>query len=309
MSLIKMPYEVSKEFYLKALLYGQPGIGKSTAALSMPKPILIDCDNGIHRIAAAHRPPYLPVTNYEEVLEVVKSKEIAPFETIVIDTAGKLLDYMGAWIIQNNPKEGRKNGELTMQGYGTRKREFINLLKAVSVMGKHLIFVAHEKEEKNGDDRYIRPDIGGSSGADLIKELDLVGYMEAIARKRTVCFQPTEKYYAKNSARMNDTIEIPELKPGQTNNFMTGIVQKCIASFNEESETAKVYDELMSDIAQKVELVTDADLANALLKELSEADHLWDSKARSWELLQARCTELGIEFDKSAKAFKSAKAA
>lgn len=49
-------------------------------------------------------------------------------------------------------------------------------------MGKSVIFVAHEREEKVGDEKQIRPEIGGSSAGDLIKELDLVGYMEAIGK-------------------------------------------------------------------------------------------------------------------------------
>ena len=50
-------------------------------------------------------------------------------------------------------------------------------------MGKHLVFLKHEKEEKEGDNKIIRPEIEGSFGSDLIKELDLVGYMEAIRKK------------------------------------------------------------------------------------------------------------------------------
>ena len=49
-------------------------------------------------------------------------------------------------------------------------------------MGKSVIFVAHEREEKNGEEKQIRPEIGGSSAGDLIKELDLVGYMELSER-------------------------------------------------------------------------------------------------------------------------------
>ena len=66
-------------------------------------------------------------------------------------------------------------------------------------MGKSVIFVAHEREEKNGEDKQIRPEIGGSSAGDLIKELDLVGYMEAIGKDRTISFDPCEKFYGKNT--------------------------------------------------------------------------------------------------------------
>ena len=309
MCLVKQPYEVSKTFFLKALLYGQPGLGKSTAGASMPKPLLIDCDGGIHRLAPQHRPQFLPVQSYAEVLEVLASKEIEPFETIVFDTAGKLLDYMDAWIIKNNPKEGRKDGALTLQGYGTRKREFINLLKRISVMGKHLVFIAHEREERDGDTKIIRPEIGGSSGNDLIKELDLVGYMEAVGKKRTISFSPCEKYYAKNSARINDLMEIPELVAGKPNEFMTKIVDRCIESLNEESEIGATYDKLMKEIGKEINAVKDTKTANTMLKKLSEMEHIWDSKIKAWDMLQIRAGELSITFDKGAKAYVESKTA
>ncbi len=59
------------------------------------------------------------------------------------------------------------------------KMEFNNLLKLIRRLNKSVLFIAHEKEEKNGEDKIIRPDVPGSSGADLIKDLDFVGYMEA----------------------------------------------------------------------------------------------------------------------------------
>lgn len=42
------------------------------------------------------------MSSYNDFLEVMQSGELAPFKTIVIDTAGKMLDYMGAWLIQND---------------------------------------------------------------------------------------------------------------------------------------------------------------------------------------------------------------
>lgn len=151
MGLIKKPSELQVQTTIKALLYGQPGIGKSTNALSAPYPVLLDFDNGVHRVNVAHQTPTLQVSSYDDFLEVMQSGELAPFKTIVIDTAGKMLDYMGAWLIQNDPKLGQRDGSLSLKGYGARKAEFIRVLKAISIMGKHIVFVAHEREEKEGD--------------------------------------------------------------------------------------------------------------------------------------------------------------
>lgn len=308
MSLIKMPYEVSNEFYLRALLYGQPGIGKTTTALSAPKPILIDCDNGVHRVAASHRVPYLPVKSYQEILDVLGNEnELAPFETIVIDTAGKLLDYMSQWIVVQDPKKGKKDGSLSLQGFGTRKYEFINLLKRISTMGKHLVFVAHEIEVRSDDERIVRPEIGGSSGNDLIKELDVVGYMEALGKQRTISFSPCEKYYAKNSAKLSDVITVPEIKAGLENTFLAGIISKCVEAMNEESEQVKLYNELMQIIKAGTEKVVDVQTANAGIKELADTKHIWDSKIKAWRLLEAKAVSLGLVYNKDIKQFEDKK--
>jgi len=304
MTLIKQPNDVMPELHLRGLLYGQPGIGKSTTAISAPNPVLIDCDNGVHRIHVSHRVPYLPVKNYQEVLDVIGSKDIAPFDTIVFDTAGKLLDYMAMWIIQNDPKMGRKDGALSLQGYGRRKYEFISQLKRVSTMGKHIVFVAHELEERNGDDgKVIRPEVGGSSGGDLIKELDWVGYMEASGKKRTISFTPCDRYYAKNSARLDDVIHVPELAKGDKNAFLSGIISQCLASMNAENEMQGQYDALVADNEKTIGKCQNADALNAVMMALGSQTPIWDSKERAWATLKARAAELGAAWDGKAKTF------
>jgi hypothetical protein len=302
-NLLKQPYEVSTEVYLKMLIYGQPGIGKSTAGVSAPKAVLIDCDGGIHRISPEHRPPFLPVSNYDEVLTLLAGSEIEPFETIVFDTAGKLLDYMGRYIIKNDPKMGRKDGALTLQGYGVRKYEFVNLLKRVSLMKKHLVFVAHEIEEKDDNQRYIRAEIGGSSGGDLLKELDAVGYMEAIGRKRTISFSPSDKYYAKNSAHLEDIIAVPELKRGETNAFLATIINKCKEEMAKETEIYQQYSALIDSFTEAINNIKTIDDANGLLQTLAETTHIWDSKIKAWDMLQKKAAGINLNFDKKAKKY------
>ncbi|HLP42898.1 MAG TPA: ATP-binding protein, partial [Fibrobacteria bacterium] len=199
MSLIRKPHELKTSACIKMLIYGQPGLGKSTLALSAPDPLLIDFDRGTHRVQAKHLKDTVQVERWEDIIQLLEKEDLRPFKTLIIDTAGKMLDYMSAFIIAGDPKMGRKDGQLALQGFGARKGMFQRFLAQAGMLGKHLVFVAHEKEEKDGDQKIIRPEIGGSSAGDLIKDLDLVGYMEAKGRVRTISFDPCEKFYGKNT--------------------------------------------------------------------------------------------------------------
>ena len=300
MGLIKKPNELIVKTNLSAMIYGQPGMGKTTLALSAPHPLLLDFDGGIHRVNAAHRVDTVQISKWEEVNEVMQSPEIADYATFVIDTAGKMLSFMDKYIMQNNPKMRKADGTLSLQGYGLRKNMFINFVNQVSLMGKSVIFVAHEREEKNGDEKQIRPEIGGSSAGDLIKELDLVGYMEAIGKKRTISFNPCEKFYGKNTCNLPERMDIPTLinDKGELigeNNFMTNIINTYSKYQEKQTELSSEYEDLMEVIKAQVELVNDVESANNV-----------DSKIQAGVLLNKRCKELGLKLNKVSKQYEAA---
>ena len=311
MGLIKKPNELQVKKTLSALIYGQPGMGKTTLALSAPHPLLLDFDGGVHRVNAAHRVDTVQITKWEEVDEVMQSPEIADYATFVIDTAGKMLSFMDKYIMQNNQKMRKADGTLCLQGYGVRKNMFINFVNQVSLMGKSVIFVAHEREEKNGEEKQIRPEIGGSSAGDLIKELDLVGYMEAIGKKRTISFNPCEKFYGKNTCNLPERMEIPIIindKGDVTgeNNFMTNIINTYSKYQEKQTELSSEYEDLLEVIKAQVELVNDVESANSVAKSLAGMQHIFDSKLQAGQLLNKRCKELGLKFDKIKKEYAAA---
>jgi hypothetical protein len=311
--MFKKPSELAYNSTIKALVYGQPGLGKSTLALSTPDPVLFDFDGGIQRVNGAFQCPTLQVQNWTEVLQALQELEKEPndFKTIVIDTAGKMLDYMSTYIIQQDNRLGKRDGSLTLQGFGARKIMFINFLKRVSMMGKHVIFVAHEREEKDGDIRIVRPEIGGSSAGDLIKELDLVGYMQAIGNKRTISWTPQEKFYAKNTCNLPPMQEIPVIIDAQGkiighNDFMSNIFENYDNYLKQESNTRKEYDELISEIEGEVACISDADQANSYVLSMKDKKQIWDSNAHAKSLITDRCKELGLKFNKTTKKYEAA---
>lgn len=223
MSLIKKPEELPIKRTILGGIYGQPSMGKSTLALSMPRPLLLDTDGGLHRVQAEYRTDSVPVQSYDDILNVLK-EDLSNYDTIVIDTLGKLVDFMCEKASNENPKLLQGDGTFSQKGWGVVKNYFKQLVKELDRLNKNLIFVAHEKEERLGEEKYIRPDVSGSSGKDIIKELDFLGYMEAIGKKRSITFSPSNKFYTKNSLGLDGYVEIPILSHGDKNTFLTDYI-------------------------------------------------------------------------------------
>jgi len=305
MTLIRKPSELTTPATIKILIYGQPGIGKTTLGLSTPNPLLLDFDGGVHRVNPMHQGDTVQINSWEDCLNVLK-EDLKDYRTIVIDTAGKMLDYMSMYLISKNPKLGKSNGALTLQGYGERKAEFVGFLKIVSLMGKHLVFIAHEKEDKDGDQKIVRPEIGGSSAGDLIKELDLVGYMEAIGKKKTISFDPCEKYYAKNTCHLEALIDVPTLTDSR-NEFLTGIISQYNESIERRRELANDYNAIMDVIRNAAESITDAQSCNEFVDYAGGLTHVWDSKLQAGLIARDKAKELNLKLN-TAKKYEPAKA-
>lgn len=310
MSLFKKPNELEFSPTIKMLVYGQPGIGKSTLALSAPSPVLLDFDGGVKRVNSSFYCPTLQVKSWDEVLNAM-NEDLSEFKTIVIDTAGKMLDYMSAYIIKNDSKMAMRDGSLSLKGYGARKTMFINFLTRCSMMGKHLVFVAHEREESDGDNKVIRPEIGGSSAGDLIKELDLVGYMKAIGKDRTIFWNPEERYYAKNTCNLPDSYKIPVVIDGNgmvvaKNDFLTKVFDSYENYLKSQKEMQVQYEELIQQITEDVSAITDIETANKAVERILFYDPIWDSKLRANSLIKAKTDELGLKYNKATKSYEVA---
>lgn len=304
MALLTNPAELEAPKAIAGMLYGQPGSWKSTTALSAPHPVLIDLDRGMHRVRPAHRVPSLQVDNYQQILDLLAGDELKPYETIVFDTAGKLIDRIGEYVMANNPKCRTGGGNLSQQGWGEVKGVFTSLRKRLALLNKSIIFVAHESEEKNGDDTIKRPDIAGSARKDIVKDLDFMGYMELRGDRPVISFNPTDKFYAKNSLGLDPSVEVPPITDDMPNNFLAKYVFKASeAKLAEQTQMRVKYEELLTDIIGKIYAVKTAADANAFYADLHKLPVLWDSLYYARNKLKEQVDSIGVVFDKAAKQF------
>lgn len=313
MSLFKKPSELTAKPGIVAMVYGSPGSGKSTLACSAPHAVMIDTDGGVMRINGAHQIPTLQVTKWEEIVEAMnEAKQTPEVETVVIDTVGKMLNYMEEYIKRTatgKKIELNRDGSLSLRGYGKRKQMFVDFIKGVTTLGKNVIFVGHDKEETRGDETVIRPEVGGSSTNDLMKELDLVGYMEMNGNIRTISFTPTDRFYAKNTCDMPGVIPIPVLINENKeivgeNDFFGKVIKNYRNRIHENIENNKKLEDLKELILSNVADVKNADDANNFVTWVQGLDHVYNSKALARRAISNKANELGLTFDKVDKVYK-----
>lgn len=264
----------------------------------------------MNRINGAHQVPTLQPESWEDTFEALEEikKELPQTETIVIDTVGKMLDYMTAYIIKNDCKMQQRDGSLSLKGYGQRKQMFINFLKTLSTSGYNVIFIAHEKEEKSDDKTYKRPEVGGSSANDLIKELDLVGYMQAYGKDRTITFDPAEDHYAKNCCNLPAVVKVPVVvdENGNAvgcNRYMATVIDTYRSTQAAAAQKTGQYDALIADIEKTIAEVDTIAKLNTTAGKLGKMEHIYNSKLIAGQRLNAKAKELGAKYDSSKKKY------
>lgn len=315
MSIIKQPSEIQEKKNLVMMVYGEAGQGKTTLAMSAPDPVLIDTDGGVSRTHTAHRCPTVQVTKWEDVIEAMAEIRTLNFKTIIVDTVGKLLDYMGDFIIRTQPKMRKFDGNLSLQGYGVRKQMFRQFVKDCLMAQKNVVFLAHAQEDKVDDTIVVRPIVGGSSATDIMMELDLLGFLANIGGKRMLFWGNdgtsfAKSFYSKNTCFLPNVMEVPQVVDGQgniiaENNFLSTVLDYFTEAQKKKEAVNAQYDELLKSIKERVDAAKDAKDLGKLLAEFTKKGfgHIFDSRLVSARLLQNKAKELGFRWSKVDNAF------
>lgn len=303
--MIKKPNELDfsdKKF--SVIIAGVPGIGETTLALSSPKPLLVDLDGGISRVQAKYRGDTLVCKSYEEMKNDL-SGDLSAYETIVIDTGGKLLEMLKPVVIAKDPKNGKRDGNLSLQGYGAVKREFSSFINFVKTLDKHLIIVFHASEVAlDNDVTGLRIRIEGSSRDEVWDDIDIGGFVEIVGKKRTIGFSNCERYYAKGTHGVKGLYEIPNLENGTPNVFFTELFKKIKNELKEETKELNDYNVVIASLMPSITNAKSAEDLNTALKEILESEHFLTSKDELRFALMEKAKEIGVKYDKGTNCFK-----
>src|SRR5574344_2423487 len=160
---------------------------------------------------------------------------------------------MLAYFAEKDPKLLTKGGTYNIKIWGLIKQEFGQLTFKLRQMKKNILFVAHQNESKDGEQTYIRPKSQGSASEDVIEMLDLMGYCEMLGKRRSISFSPCDRYYAKNSIKLDDYIQIPILEQNVPNNFMVDYIIK--PSIERRKQEQEEHAKIDSSIAEGRKLI------------------------------------------------------
>lgn len=307
--MIKKPSEVvSTSKKIRLLIAGFPGIGKTTLALSAPRPLHIDVDRGVDRVQAKNRKDFIQPETYEELLEDLKS-DLSDYETLVFDTGGKLLDLMKPYVIKKDSKNAKKDGSLSLQGYGAVGKEFQRLMDyAFYQLNKHVVVIFHAKEDKDGEATKLRILVEGSTKDNVWQPMDLGGFMEMYNNKRTIGFSNCERYFAKGTHGIKGIIELPNLEDDSIpNDFLTKLFEQVNKNIQDEQkyfdEQRKKYDDLMNEIVPMIDSMT-FETVEEVTEKIKDATHVLTSEKELKHRYKEKLSELNIVWNKETKKFE-----
>lgn len=307
MTLIRKASELSIPNTIKMMIYGQAGMGKSTLALSTPKPLLLDFDNGVKRINMSHLEGIdtVQVGSWQDVKDVLQ-EDLSAYQTIVIDTIGKMMDFIITY------KCGSRQPQI--RDWGGINQEFSWLTRTVGSLNKNVVFVAHRDTRKEGDDTVFIPALREKSYNAIVTELDLLGYLEMRndngRQMRTITFDPTSRNDGKNTCNLPGVMTIPTIvdaqgKPTAKNDFIErSVIAPYLGMLSAKKDEIKKYNALLSEIEDGISLITDAQSANFFTDHVNDYKHVGSSLMKARSLFSARVKELGLVYNKDTKAYE-----
>lgn len=296
------------------VIYSRPGYGKTTLALSAPKPLLIDFEDGIGRVEACYHDttmqadPNLPQNQkFESFMEDLRNEDLSDYDTIIVDTVGKVLELLQPVVIAENSQNSQKDGKtLSLKGYGALAERFKEFRIFLKGLNKNIIWLAHANEQTDNEIVKVRLLIPGSTRETLLKDVDLCAYLELQGKERVLNFTPTERFDAKGCFGIKGKFVIPVLKDSQSggkiedNHFITDLFSKIIENINRDKEVYSanelIYKNAMQ-IKNNIANCTSAEDLNEVMELILTTQHALGSKEELRTHLINKAKELGATLD------------
>lgn len=202
---IKETGTAKKNRVLNMLLYGQPGVGKTTFASYAKNPLIADLERGLTSIVDRN----IQYVSVDSVQSFEMAKKIAiekKYDTFVVDSLTRFCDIAMKDILKKNKKT-----KPMIADWG----ELANVVKSMvwDLQSEDIstIFIAHEKiTDEDGISRRT-PALSGQLSQVIAGVVDVVGYMFAYKDDNIYLgLNPRSEYVAKHRAPFGNKIEKPQ---------------------------------------------------------------------------------------------------
>lgn len=161
--------QYTTESYIRLLLQGESGSGKTTTAIQFPGVWVIDCDLNLGGPLRHLREAKLPLPlgydtidrddkgvpvpenlRWQRVLSILaelgKKAGVIGLQTIVFDSMSKMNDYNKAHVLRTNPT---KSGGFEQASWGFFYSNWVSLVGMVTAAKVHCVFNGHDKIDKD----------------------------------------------------------------------------------------------------------------------------------------------------------------
>ena len=284
--------EVIEIKQLCTTIYSQPGLGKTSLAFTASRPLLLDFDKGAYR--AVDRGDVVQVESWADVAQITPA-DLQDYDTIILDTVGKALDFLAADILEKQPKMGW-GGALNQQGWGQLNVKFRGFLSSLKKHGKDIVLIAHMDEKADGDGIKERLKIQGGSKDLVLTDSDMIGRISVYNGQRVLMFSPTETSFGKDPASFVSR-PIPDASSAEYKTFLNDILTGTKEALNSLSEAQVARKSEVEWFTATLPSITDLDAINELLGRAKKAG------ADVSRMVVKRAEELGGEFDPESRAY------
>lgn len=169
--------------HINAMIYGQPGAGKTTLASSAPAPLIMDFEEGAiasARVSGNKHARVVKIGSMADVRKVYKylSSGEHPFKTVVLDPLGELQRLVMDEIVRKFPNVKRAYDNLpSMNDWQKALNDATKLVTMFRALPMHTVVIAHAEIPEHEEDM-VNPLASGKNFKQFIQgAMDLLGYL------------------------------------------------------------------------------------------------------------------------------------
>ena len=220
--MIKNTKDLQQTGKINAIIYGAPGVGKTSLAKTVERPLVISAEGGVLALMGTDI-PYIDVTDIKSAREAVgyAMKHASEYDCIFFDSLSEIAEIVLSDAMQKTPDPRKVYPEM--------EQAITRLIRQLRELPCSVVWLA--KEEVSEDElgrKTFRPSVPGSKFAGKIGHLpDLVGRMivdavtkedGSVMNRRTLRFVTDGTFVAKDRSG-----RLPELCPANIGKIINKI--------------------------------------------------------------------------------------